>query len=186
MLLYLFLVILGGVCVLLFAPITVHSSWDGRKQITQVHYLGLRFSPKKIIRTKKPAKKKLKEKKRFRPAALMDGFSRFTLHDFRALPVFLQNLLKHSNIQVRHISVRIATPDPALTGVISGWMEAARACLPDEWPIRVETSFDDEIPMISYDVQAKVRPVMPLRDVLVLAVRLPWIRLAKFWRQARK
>jgi hypothetical protein len=186
--LFICLSVLGLVVLLLWAPVWVSSSWDGAKQKTELRYLGMRLQIRKGKRPKKRKKrpKKPRKKSRFsRPGIVFDMLDHFAWKDFRAVPTFIRDILRHANLRVRHFEMCIATPDPALTGALAGWMEAVRACLPARWPIHLETSFDESAPKIRYDFEAKIRPVQPLWDLLHLAFRLPWRHLTKFWRKTR-
>ena len=178
--------VLGLVVLLLWAPVTVRSSSDGRKRITELRYLGMRF---KIKGGKRPKKRKKKRRKRrifWQPEALLHAWDEFTLADFRALPLFLRDLLGHLNLRVRRLDVRLATPDPAMTGILGGWAYAVAQILPEKWPVHIEPSFTEKSMQICYEAEARVRPVEPLWDVFRLVVRLPLLRLARSWWQLRK
>ena len=180
------LCVLALLIVFLFAPITVRSSSDGEKHKTELRYLGMRFQIKRDKRPEKRKKKRRRARAAWEPERLLDIWDNFTLADFRAFPRFLKALLTHLNLRVTRFHVRLATPDPALTGILSGWAHAVASCLPKSWPIRIESSFDEEIPRVYYEAEVRVRPIEPLWDVIHLALHLPLWRLARSWRQLRK
>lgn len=185
-LIIIFLCALSLVAMFLWIPVWIRSAWDGKVRTTELRYLGLRFQIKGVRRRKKRRKKRRRARALIRPEVLLGVWDEFTLADFQALPRFVQDLLVHLNLRVRRLHVRVATPDPALTGILGGWVLAVAQLLPENWPVRVESSFTEKSPQTYYEVEVRTRPAEPLWDVIHLIAHLPVWRLARFWRRMRK
>jgi hypothetical protein len=132
-------------------PVTVRSSSDGTERKTELHHLGMRFRIREGRRPRKRKKKSRRAGAGWRPEGLLGVWDQFTLADFRAFPLFLRDLLGHLNLRVRRLEIWIATPDPALKAVPSGWVSAMVHILQEKWLVRIEPSFTEELVQIPFE-----------------------------------
>lgn len=84
----------------------------------------------------------------------------------------------------------IATPDPALTGILSGaaWQLTALAN-PPRREIIVRTDFNSTTPRGILNVALSVSPIVVISESMYILIRLPWWRMLgvyRKWRRARK
>jgi hypothetical protein len=99
----------------------------------------------------------------------------FKLDDWRTILELVIRLLRTLRIRIHRLHVVIATPDPALTGVVYGMTCAVIGALPADWPVSVEADWSGSAPKAKYRIEASVIPIR----VLSVFARI-------FWKKVRR
>ncbi len=190
-------IVVGGLLALLLAllaslllvPVDVDAVWDEDRRVVSVAGPGLRLSfdtragdvelrllSRRLGRwsTARSGRRGRRARPRRRRAARPSLRKLWAerRRPLRALRAFFRR------VRVRRLSMaaRLATPDPALTGWLSGAAFAARAVAPAavRRGVRLTPDFEEESPRLALDASVRLRPL----HGAILAVRL--------WRVARR
>jgi len=85
------------------------------------------------------------------------------------------------------VDLNIATPDPALTGVLFGITQPLTAFHnPPQREIRIGADFESASPRFALFFSFSVSPIVVIFEAAILLCKLPWKRLLQFYRRARK
>ncbi len=141
----------------------------------------------KVIRKefKKKAKEKVKKaKKKGRKLNISDLWHKRDLL-FQVIPIVLRfflNILRAIRWDRFSVDVNMATPDPALTGILYGQLCAVRYSTDCFFPnarIRVQPDFVNQLPRGSAETVFSIRPLNIIAPVLKMFFAMPKIQLVK-------
>ena len=83
--------------------------------------------------------------------------------------------------------LNIATPDPALTGVLFGITQPLTAFhSPPRREIRIGADFESTSPRFDLFFSLSASPIIMIFEAAILLCKLPWKRLLQFYRRERK
>ncbi len=83
--------------------------------------------------------------------------------------------------------LNIATPDPALTGVLFGITQPLTAFHnPPRREIRIGADFESASPRLDLFFSFSASPIIMIFEAAILLCKLPWKRLLQFYRRERK
>jgi len=99
----------------------------------------------------------------------------------------LVRLIKTPHLDRLKAEIDVATPDPALTGVLYGAVYQLRALhSPPGRVIIVRSDFESDRPEIDLSCRLSISPVVVIFESFYIIIRLPWLRIYKVYREIRK
>ena len=105
----------------------------------------------------------------------------------RRLVSSLVRLIKMPRFDRLKAEIDIATPDPALTGILFGAVYQLRAIHnPPRRVIMVRSDFENDRPEFDLSCRLSISPIMVIYESFYIIIRLPWLRIYKVYREIRK
>ncbi|MBN2542336.1 DUF2953 domain-containing protein [bacterium] len=141
---------------------------------------------------KKGKKTKEKEKKSKKKRSINDIMAMWEERDFifstlKNILISLYKLIKCIKINKAELEIRLATPDPYITGLIYGYYQSAKFLLVKLFTkITVNTDFENEIPEINLELEISTRLYKIFFVIFWLIFHIRWIKLIKFIRKIKK
>ncbi len=106
---------------------------------------------------------------------------------FRRLVSSLVRLIKMPRFDRLKAEIDIATPDPALTGILYGVAYQLRALHnPPGRVIVVRSDFESDKPGFDLSCRLSISPVIVIFESFYIIIRLPWLRIYKVYREIKK
>jgi hypothetical protein len=99
----------------------------------------------------------------------------------------MRRLLKTPHLDLIKVRLFIASPDPALTGVIYSAASQFKVFeKPPQRQLIINSDFSSEIPHGELKLAVSIRPIIVIFESLYMALRLPWLRIYIVYRKWKK
>lgn len=167
-------VLLAGAVLILPAGIEIESA--GNKKRRRLILAGVRIPLPKKATSQTEAKKLRRPKEKSEDIPFWGRLlTEFDENDLRSAWISVRRLLRCARVRVHHLALTVATPDPALTGVVYGFACAGLSMFEVPRQIGVDADFTQTRPRADYRIELSARPIR----ALVEGLRALWLTVLR-------
>jgi hypothetical protein len=170
---------------------------EGRNDSLTVKLIlaGIRYTPK--LKPKEKQKEKKAEKKKEQSGesilSILRSLTRgtesvwreFGLDDATRVWKIFKLMKRGFHLRIRRFDLCIATPDPAMTGILYGSACAIRSVIPPRHAVNVSVSFIESTPSVDYRIVFSFIPTMLLVRSIRALMFVPFRKVARVTRKVK-